>query len=379
MPDALVDYVSDVPLYRRSSEDYILRRRPVVLYCERAEIADGVRQFHAITGRDPEWICVHAEDTHVDAGASSDPPAPVLAHADLRNRPDLLVYLYGRHERRKGIALALAGVRHLCFAADPPYREGRYRPSYLSDHAEPLEEVFALLADEESRRTFASIVRHRITGEHGYLRMASYPEYHHPLAHARPGDHVVDGGAFDGQTSLDFARAAAGGRVYAFEPDVENQCRIRETLDRVRRGDAVAQAAANRVDLVAAALFDTTCTLQFSSGRGGSSAITPADNADVTRIAAVDLDSFLAERGETRCDLISLDVEGAEREALDGAARTIARERPVLQVSIYHKLADLFELPLHIHRAHRDYVFFVGHHNTYSTETDLYAVPRERL
>jgi hypothetical protein len=93
----------------------------------------------------------------------------------------------------------------------------------------------------------------------------------------------------------------------------------------------------------------------------------------------VDLDSFLRERGDARCDLISLDVEGAEREALDGARKTIARHRPVLQVSIYHTLADLFELPLHIHHEHRDYMFFVGHHNTYSTETDLYAVPKERL
>ncbi|HVW05280.1 MAG TPA: FkbM family methyltransferase [Vicinamibacterales bacterium] len=378
MSRALVDYVNDVPLYRRSSEDYILRRRPAVLYCERSEVADGARQFRSVAGREPDWICLHAEDAASLAVSAAGLPSPVIARSDLRDRPDLLVYLYGAHERRKGIALALAGIRHLCFAADPPYREGRYRPGYLRDHAEPLEDVFALLADEESRLTFASVVRHRITGEHGYLRIADYPEYRHPLAHARPGDHVVDGGAFDGETSFDFARAAVGGRVYAFEPDVENQRRIRERLDRARGGDAATQAAAGAIEVVDAGLFDTRRTLRFSSGRGGSSAITPAASADVT-IAAVDLDSFLRERGDARCDLISLDVEGAEREALDGARKTIARHRPVLQVSIYHTLADLFELPLHIHHEHRDYMFFVGHHNTYSTETDLYAVPKERL
>ena len=42
MSRALVDYVNDVPLYRRSSEDYILRRRPAVLYCEPSEVAAAV-------------------------------------------------------------------------------------------------------------------------------------------------------------------------------------------------------------------------------------------------------------------------------------------------------------------------------------------------
>lgn len=375
MPHTLIDYVNDVPLYRRHDEGYILRRRPTVLYCEPGEVTRGLEHFRALTGRDPEWACLHGPDG--DRAADRVSGCPVMALSSLRHRPDLLVYLYGERERGKGVTLALAGVRHLCFATDPPYREGRYDPAFLKAHADPLEEVFALLADEESRRTFASVVRHRITGEHGYLRIAAYPEYHHPHASARPGDHVVDGGVFDGATSVDFARSAIGGHVYAFEPDPDNLRRIHRLLEDTAPAHAAMRAG--RVEVVEAALFDRPCTLRFSSGRGGSSSMNTLSSGEVIDVAAIDLDGFFRQQGGGRCDLISLDVEGAEREALAGAEETIARHRPTLQVSIYHKQADLFELPLSIHRRHRDYVLFVGHHNTYSTETDLYAVPKERL
>jgi hypothetical protein len=86
MSRALVDYVNDVPLYRRSSEDYILRRRPAVLYCERSEVADGARQFRSVAGREPDWICLHAEDAASLAVSAAGLPSPVIARSDLRDR-----------------------------------------------------------------------------------------------------------------------------------------------------------------------------------------------------------------------------------------------------------------------------------------------------
>lgn len=49
------------------------------------------------------------------------------------------------------------------------------------------------------------------------------------------------------------------------------------------------------------------------------------------------------------CTMLKLDVEGAEQEALRGAAQTIARWQPRLNVACYHRNEDLFGLPLLVH------------------------------
>ena len=64
---------------------------------------------------------------------------------------------------------------------------------------------------------------------------------------------------------------------------------------------------------------------------------------------------------------------------LAGAERLIGEQRPKLQISVYHSLSHLFEIPLRFLERHRDYALFLGHHDVYSTETDAYLVPRERL
>jgi hypothetical protein len=71
-------------------------------------------------------------------------------------------------------------------------------------------------------------------------------------------------------------------------------------------------------------------------------------------------------------------IEGAETEALRGAEQTIRRHRPKLQISLYHRREDLFEIPALIRGMVADYRFFLGHHSYYHMETDLYAVPRQR-
>ena len=77
--------------------------------------------------------------------------------------------------------------------------------------------------------------------------------------------------------------------------------------------------------------------------------------------------------------LFSFDIEGQELPALRGGLETIRRLRPKLQVSIYHLMSDLYEIPLLLAGSLENYRYFLGHHDAYHTETDLYAVPEEML
>lgn len=57
--------------------------------------------------------------------------------------------------------------------------------------------------------------------------------------------------------------------------------------------------------------------------------------------------------------VIKMDIEGAEQDALKGAARHIAEEKPRLLISTYHKPEDLFQIPRLIDSMRNDYTYYL--------------------
>ncbi len=246
----------------------------------------------------------------------------------------------------------------------PPsgWRAGRPSPDLMSAHGDALAEVFAALADEPSRRVYASLIRGRMEACSDYFRVSPYREYHHPVVRARAGDVVIDAGAYDGNTARSFAWHMRGrGTIVALEPSPDNFARLRRRW--IPGLIPMCLGAWNGDDV-----------LCFEEGR--ASGRLRSDGATKVRVAPID--RIVRDLRLPRVDLLKLDVEGAEREALEGARATLRRHRPKLQISIYHRRRDLFELPLWLRSTLDGYRLYVGHHNFYHTETDLYAVPRER-
>lgn len=371
----LLQMVEDAALYRRGGYDVALTRRPVAIFCHLHECQAAFAAFTQQFQRLPACFSVMEDAQFPD----NQGQVPFISKNELRDRQDLLVWVYGQQERKKGITLAAYGIRDFVFAVDPIYRDTRYTPDLLRAHRDEMERLFTMLADEESRLTLASIIKYRLRGEHGFLRIAEYAEYSHPQVQTLPGDWVVDGGAFNGETSLQFALQSLNGKVFAFEPDPNNQAQIQNLLSAARAsGDERAVAAANIIEIAPYALYDRDTTLRFTAGQHGSSAIA-TDAANTIEIPATSLDSYIAQHGIKKLDLVSLDVEGAEPEALHGMRRALEKFRPKLQISIYHYKEHLFSLPFLVQELCEDYVYFLGHHNTYSTETDIYCVPKEKM
>jgi len=69
-----------------------------------------------------------------------------------------------------------------------------------------------------------------------------------------------------------------------------------------------------------------------------------------------------------------MDIEGAELEALQGAARVIAEHKPQLAICLYHKKEHFIDIPLYLKKLNPDYRFRLGHYNADHTETVLYAL-----
>jgi len=80
-----------------------------------------------------------------------------------------------------------------------------------------------------------------------------------------------------------------------------------------------------------------------------------------------------------KVNTIKMDIEGSEIEAIKGAKETILRYCPKLQICVYHKMDDLWNIPLLIRSINPKYKFYLGHHSQNIFDTLLYAIPDEKI
>src|SRR6201999_2515074 len=82
--------------------------------------------------------------------------------------------------------------------------------------------------------------------------------------------------------------------------------------------------------------YDETTTLSLhvdASNPGGAHlSVTDAQEEDAETIRLTRIDDWVAANGIDRVDVVKMDIEGAEVQALRGAAETLRRFRPVVVV-----------------------------------------------
>ena len=74
-----------------------------------------------------------------------------------------------------------------------------------------------------------------------------------------------------------------------------------------------------------------------------------------------------------RVDTIKADLEGFEMEMLHGAENIIKTQKPLLALSIYHKITDYYEIALYVKKLVPEYHMKIGHHTTDFNDTVLYC------
>jgi FkbM family methyltransferase len=198
--------------------------------------------------------------------------------------------------------------------------------------AKPVNFIGRMLATEGViQRGSGKGLRFNARGCHpGYLTGTSEPlEQELLLECCRPGSIVYDIGANAGFYALIAARAVGpSGRVYAFEPTPD-------LADRIR-----ANAALNsfqNIEIVQAAVSSSNGVVEFKvSDSHTSNAISKATDSlrrSAISVRSIRLDSFVMEHQPP--NLVLMDIEGAEIEALESGLQTIARYRPVIMVEVH--------------------------------------------
>lgn len=174
-------------------------------------------------------------------------------------------------------------------------------------------------------------------------------------------DVVIDGGACLGESSIVFGKATGpSGTVYAFDP-------ISEHLNMVKHN-----AALNPDCNIVAMPFglsdqDFDCE-PLSLGK-----YDPAFSLRRASVPLRKLDSLIISGEIQKVDLIKLDVEGAELQALKGAMHTLSTFRPKLAISLYHLPTDIFSIPIWIKDNFPFYKMHMRHYTMHREETVLYC------
>jgi hypothetical protein len=114
--------------------------------------------------------------------------------------------------------------------------------------------------------------------------------------------------------------------------------------------------------LVPKGLWERTMVVRFAVTPGNQSANKIIDDgeeipagANVFEIPVTSIDAFKQEMAIPRIDYIKLDIEGAERYALEGARETLKHDKPRLAVCMYHLADDIDVLPAKVKMANPAY------------------------
>jgi|GEM_PF-210473 len=240
-------------------------------------------------------------------------------------------------------------------------------PAVFLDQAPEIRKAFALLADEESGRLYAALLKMRLRADFEALPLPSPDDQYFAegVVHFSRHEFFVDCDAFDGDTIRSFLarRKEAFRRILAFEPDPANGAVLRryvESLPGEIRG---------KIALRPEAVGAGRQSVRFDATGSGGSSVSAGGRLEVE---SVSLDELLREDPPT---FIKFDVEGAEQDGLAGARELIRRARPLLAVCVYHRPDDLWRIPLDLHALDAGYRFYLRAHQDDGLDTVLYGIP----
>ncbi len=211
-------------------------------------------------------------------------------------------------------------------------------------HEKEINEVRDLLANENSRRIYDSVISYKLSGDIKYLKNSFDSEEYLYKTLLAPEKYkgYCDLGAYNGDTVKRLLKyGGAPLDIIAIEPDIKNFKKLSVYAESVC-GCRIFNAAA----------WSEDCEISFSTVGNRNSSVAFSGRS----VKALALDGI---EGAADTDFIKYDVEGSEFEAIMGSRRIIQSKKPDLLVSLYHKSEDVFTLPLLVHRLCPDYKLYI--------------------
>jgi FkbM family methyltransferase len=313
---------------------------------------------------------------------------PIIASRDVaslvRRHPGLIAVSGGRNDRairhferlgdQNGVPVLTfeQAVRLFDMGEQVDYRVADWGPAIAARTDEYLK-LEQRAADEFSKETLYSVLMFHLTGSMEWVNAISRP---YPTLYFRSGlfslgsaERFVDCGASIGESTggvlaLTHNRVE---RVWMIEPDKYNQEKLR-TLMAEQRPEVRA-----RLSLHDVAVGSVEGRMPFNHVGGHTGSISTEAHAygDVDEVRITPIDAIV----DAPPTLIKMDIEGAELDALKGAANSIKAGRPTMTISAYHRITDLIDLPQFVDSLDSGYRIGLRHHTEERYDTCLYFLP----
>ncbi|HEX8955746.1 MAG TPA: FkbM family methyltransferase [Burkholderiaceae bacterium] len=225
---------------------------------------------------------------------------------------------------------------------------------WLSDHpaadaASPAQPAIAAEPVTDAREGGRRVIETNIGGKP--YRIASDDDY---LDHVKgefephmvklfrglidPHHTIFDIGANIGCTSILFSDM--GKRVFSFEPSPSTYAFLALNIDTAQCGNVTATNVGLGKE---AGNFELTFAKSNRSGAFVSNVTSASQGHQIERIEIAKGDSFVTEHHIEKVDFLKIDVEGFERNVIEGLQETIRRDRPVVVLELNHWCLNVFQ------------------------------------
>ena len=265
----------------------------------------------------------------------------------------------------------LASV-HETYAPHVPVFSGEetVTAAWIKKYERELQTVYERLAE-----TFASVLNYKLSGKLSYLQACTTnrTEDLRTIFSFGREETYLDLGAYNGDTVQEFLQLTHGRykKIIALEPDPKN---FKKLTDFVRQNEL------KHITCLQAGVWNDCGSLELNGKGGRQSTFWEADRSGFAtqnlsqtcsmkkkvkkqQVNVVSVDAVL---GNDHADYMKFDVEGVEKEALEGAAGHLAPDGngalPKLLVAAYHHDEDLFALPLLLWKLQPEYKIYLRKH-----------------
>jgi len=227
--------------------------------------------------------------------------------------------------------------KHRLYVPDVPvYGDNIWDKDYYIQNKEDIERAYEIFADSSSKDVFEKIIKFKLSGELEYL-LSSFSDKDEVFCNILKLSHnesYLDLGAYRGDTIDELLGYTNGSCEYitALEPDRKSFAKLKAHT-----------AGMGNIRLYRMGIWSDDMDLPFDGSLGRGSGIRK-DGSEM--LAVTKIDTLYKRR---RLTYLKMDVEGCERQAIIGGIQTLQRDRPKLNIAVYHRSEDIFSIPLLIH------------------------------
>jgi FkbM family methyltransferase len=289
---------------------------------------------------------IFASDDHITSKVIHG--FPVIGYTEAKKRYGAMIALLAFGVFRPDLMAQILQMDTECelYAPEVPLFGGElFDMAYYKKHEGEIQRVREMLSDEASRQVLNDLIEYKLTGKITPL-LTCETEKREDILNLVPykaGDVYADLGAYDGDTVLEWDEIHPDrGMIFAIEPNPKTYAKLCANTSELRDVSPLPYAAWNKTEI-----------LTFKGKSGRSAAVSEEGNLSVEGRRPEDVIGLAR--------FIKYDVEGAEKEAIEGTENLIRTHAPALCVSAYHRTEDLFAIPLQILKIQPKYRVYLRH------------------